>query len=271
MFRDPTIAGDWWTLCRRLDTSDALGRWSGSEAALSGIASVADLPESVANAAADPQLTDALIGALVRIGCRAGGDDADAPLVVVHLLADPLQVIACRLADLSPDMLPLLVGELCAQIRAWPMRRHRAYAANLLRDAQVACWRELRPHRTRTYPRGGDVLVDPHDTVATRVLLDRAIPGPDQDDDLDDILDWACRYRIAEPRDLALLVALERHRGYGTATRRRVADTLGVSERTLRRRRTRALAALRSAAPAYLDQSVASTRMGNNAGAGAIA
>ena len=44
-----------------------------------------------------------------------------------------------------------------------------------------------------------------------------------------------------------MLLDLERRRGYGTATRHRVAHDLGVNERTVRRRRDRALTALREA------------------------
>lgn len=257
MFRDPTIAGDWTELTRRLDANGALTRWSGREPTLAGLSSVAELADLLApSAGTDPDRSDALVGALVRTACLAGGDDADAVLVLAHLLADGLRAMATRLADLSDDVLALLVGELCAQIRAWPLRRTRAYAANLLRDTQRACWRELRPHRTRTYPRGGDVLIDPLDVHATCAILDRPVPGPgDADDglDLSDMFAWARRHGIAEPRDLALLVALERHRGYGTGTRHRVAAAFGIHERTLRRRRDRALGALRAAAGRYLD------------------
>ena len=49
-----------------------------------------------------------------------------------------------------------------------------------------------------------------------------------------------------------MLLDLERRRGYGTATRHRVANDLGINERTVRRRRDRAIAALRQAAPTYL-------------------
>ena len=52
--------------------------------------------------------------------------------------------------------------------------------------------------------------------------------------------------------DLLMLLDLERRRGYGTATRHRVANDLGINERTVRRRRDRAIAALRQAAPTYL-------------------
>jgi hypothetical protein len=257
VFTDPTVAGDWLILTDRLDAADTLTRWSQTEPALAGLGSVTDLARLLAHqAGTDPQRVDALLGALVRIGGRAGGDDPDAVLVLVHLLADGLRAAAARLADLDADVLGVLVGELAAQIRAWPLRRTRAFAANLLRDTQLACWRELRPHRTRTYRDGGDVLIDPLDEDAVRDWLDHPVPGPGDGDapELGDVLAWAQRSGLASPTDLALLLALERQRGYGTAARHRVAAAFGITERTLRRRRDRTLAALRTAAPSYLAE-----------------
>ena len=57
-----------------------------------------------------------------------------------------------------------------------------------------------------------------------------------------------------------MLLDLERRRGYGTATRHRVANELGINERTVRRRRDRAIAALRQAAPTYLASGPESCR-----------
>lgn len=255
MFTDPTIAGDWLTLTDRLDSHDAVARWSQTEPVLAGLTGIAELATLVApQPNADPERTDALLGALVRIGCRAGGDDPDAVLVLLHLLAPSLSAAAGRLADLHPDVLGLLVGEMAAQVRAWPLRRNRAFAANLLRDTQLACWRELRPHRTRTYRDGGDVLISPVDEAKVRDWLDQPVPGPDESasGELADLLAWAQRTGLVSANDVALLVTLEHQRGYGTGTRHRVAAAFGISERTLRRRRKRALAALRSAAATYL-------------------
>lgn len=255
MFTDPTIAGDWLALTDRLDARNTLARWAETERIVAELTSITELAELLApDSGLDQERSDALLGALVRIGCRAGGDDPDAVLVLLHLLAPGLCAAAGRLADLHPDVLSLLVGEMAAQIRAWPLRRTRAFAANLLRDTQLACWRELRPHRTRTYRDGGDVLIDPLDEGAVRDWLDQPTPGPDEGAraDLADVLAWARRSELVSVDDLALLVTLERQRGYGTGTRRRVAAAFGITERTLRRRRHRALAALRTAATTYL-------------------
>jgi hypothetical protein len=49
-----------------------------------------------------------------------------------------------------------------------------------------------------------------------------------------------------------MLLDLERRRGYGNGTRHCVARDLGINERTVRRRRDRALTALRQASNDYL-------------------
>ena len=79
-------------------------------------------------------------------------------------------------------------------------------------------------------------------------------PHNTTDDDVDvvDLLLWAGGHGIAPLEDLLMLLDLERRRGYGTATRHRVAHDLGINERTVRRRRDRALTALREASDAYL-------------------
>lgn len=256
MFTDPTLAGSWSTLADRLDSS-AIHRWTEAEPALAGLPTAAQIcAQLAADSPLGPGERDELLGALVRLGSRTGGNDPDAVLLVIHLLADGLRAIAGRWSDLGPDVLPLLIGELTAQLRQWPMRRTRAYAANLLRDTHLACWRELRPHQTRTYPAGRDLLVDPLDPRATQYWFDTATPGPGEgpEFELADLFAWAQRHAIATADDLALLVALETERGHGTAARKRVAAAFGIHVNTLRRHRERALSALRAAAATYLAE-----------------
>lgn len=264
MFCDSSIAGDWAQLTHRLDATGALSRWSRAQPALCGLDRVDELAALLElGSGTDPDRADAFLGALVRTACRDGGDDPDAVLLVLHLLADGLRPLAKRLADLSEDILALLVGELTVQIRTFPQRRTRAYAANLLRDTQLACWRELRPHRTRTYQAGTDILIDPLDQPGMRYWFDRSIAGPgcDARSELADVIAWAEVRGIASRRDLALLVDLEYERGYGTAARHRVAASFGINERTLRRRRDRTLAALRLAAEDYLHDPDPTSRL----------
>lgn len=255
MFDDPSIAGDWTQLVRRLNRAGTLARWAQAEPALRAIDSIDELAAILApSSQADAERADTMLGAVVRTASRDGAKDPDAVLLVLHLLADGLRAAAARLADLSPDALALLVGELSVRIRTFPPRRSRAYAANLLRDTQRACLRELTPHRTRTYRHGGDLLIDPLDHDAVSRWFDHPLPADaDGRDELSDLLAWAHQQAIAPPEDLALLVEFERHRGYGTAARHRVAAEFGINERTLRRRRDRTLTALRAAALEYLD------------------
>jgi hypothetical protein len=195
-----------------------------------------------------PADADEVIGALVRLAAADGADDPDAVLVLLHLLSGGVRALAAKLAHLSDNILPLVVGELTCRIRRYPwQRRTRAHAKNLLLDTKQALLRgELRASLPN---QPGVVLVDPHDPGFR--LLDVAQKEED-DVDVVDLLLWAGGHGVAPLQDLLMLLDLERRRGYGTATRHRVAGDLGINERTVRRRRDRALAALRQAGPTYL-------------------
>jgi hypothetical protein len=173
-------------------------------------------------------------------------------LLLLHLLGNGARAVARGLRDLSPDIDALVAGELTLRIRSFPWRRRRrAYAANLLMDTRRALLRELRPYRTRL---GMDrvVLVDPTTPEAEAGgLLGRDLAGEWDDDSLSlvDVLLWAERTGIVHADDVALLVELGRTERGATSA---VAARLGVHERTVRRRRDRALAALRTASDRYL-------------------
>lgn len=274
MFHDPSTAGDWTQLVTRLDQADTLARWSDREPTLSRFPTVAALiPWQTRTARSDPPRADAALGALVRTASCHGGDDPDAALLVVHMLSGGLGSMATRLVDLDRDVLRLLVGELTAQVRAFRPDRTRLYAANLLRDTERACRRELQPHRTRTYPHGRDIPIDPLDQLATRRWLDRPVEGPGSDDDLElsDLLHWAWRQGLVSRDDVRLLVEFERRRGYGQHARHHVAARFGINERTLRRRRHRTLKVLRAAAGDYLHDSTATVRLDHATVAGRTA
>jgi hypothetical protein len=248
------IPGSWIDLTDRLDAGGSLHRWARLEPAL---ADVLDLPDLAGRLrpGTDPVRADELLGALVRLAAADGYDDADAVLVLLHLLGEGARALAVRLADLADDMLGLVVGELTVQIRAFPWRRRtRAYAANLLLDTKTALWRELRPHRTRTFPGAEEVLVDPTDARRVAELFDRSVPGPDSDGDLDllDLLVWAKRTGVVDAENVALLLDVEHAREQGGAAQLRAAAEWGINERTLRRRRERTLTALQTASAAYL-------------------
>jgi hypothetical protein len=248
--RTATLLGeDLPTLTARLDTVGTLRRWSGREPALLAAGTVSDLVAAL-QPDSDPSRWDALLGALVRLAAADGGDEQDAVLLVLHLL----DAGASRLRRRFPA--DLVLGQLTVCLRAFPWRtRTRAYAANLLRDTEKALCRELRPNWSR-YRRDEEQPVDPtsRDPRGGLNELDRAVPA-DADDELDlvDLLLWAQRAGVVDPRDLAMLVDYFCARGAGiNAGHDHVAQLHGVNARTSRRRCAAALQALRSNAQAYL-------------------
>jgi hypothetical protein len=254
MFEDAATAGSWDSLTHRLRHEGVLERWRRLEPTLGGLKDLEELCRRL-SAGSDRSQADLLLGALVRLAAVDGRDDADAVLVLLHLLSDGAEALAGRFKDLTSDPLGLVVGELTVQIRSFPWRRRtRAYAANLLLDTKKALWRELRPHRSCSFPCAGEVLVDPTDVVKVAALLDTAADGPETDGDLQliDVFRWAEATGIVEARDLDLLMRLELARDTGGNVQVEVAYASGMSERTLRRRRDHALAALRAAGSHYL-------------------
>lgn len=247
MFNDPAVAGSWPHLVDRLDRARRPSAWAGYDPALAELKSVGDLP-GVVGAHVPPATADMVIGALVRLAAADGADDPDAVLVLLHLLSGGVHTLAAKLGHLGDNILPLVVSELSCRIRRYPWRRRtRAHAKNLLLDTKQALLRgELRsglPDQPAVLP------IDPHELAFRRLDVAHI-----ENDDVDvvDLLLWAGGHGVAPLQDLLMLLDLEQRRGYGTATRHRVAHDLGINERTVRRRRDRALTALRQAGPAYL-------------------
>lgn len=246
MFTDPAVAGSWPLLVDRLDRAGTTARWATDIDALAGLTSAGDLPAMVTDNVS-PDRADQVIGGLVRLAAASGHDDPDALLVLLHLLSGGVHTLAARLGHLTDDIVAVVVGELTCKIRRYPwQRRTRAHARNLLLDTKQALLRgELRPGLPG---RRKLVLVDPHD-LATRHEECRQDA---EDLDVVDMLLWAGGHGIAPLEDLLMLLDLENRRGYGSAARQSVANDLGINERTVRRRRDRALTALREARQSYL-------------------
>ena len=228
------LVGSWPHLVRRLDTNQVMSRWSIAEPALVGVSSVGDLPRLTRHS---QPARDRVFGAVVRTAALRGGNDPDATLVVLHLMAEAATGLANRLADFRPRVLEVVIGELTVQIRQFPVdRRTRAYGSNLMLDTKAALLRELMPTRWEI----------PCDAP----ILDIAATAPEfvteSDVELDDLFEWARRARVVTDADVQLLRELQR------GARLRLADAAGVTERTIRRRRDRALTALRHAVPTYL-------------------
>ena len=252
----PNPLGEWTEVVDRLDRAGCPQKWS-REPQLVALVSVQDLRDWTK--AGNPQRSDAVLGALVRLAA----DDDDAVVVLLHLLSPGARRLAGRLKNLSPDPLSLVLGELAIQIRRFPIgRRTHAFAANLLMDTQMVVWREMRPYRTDLRNRRPDILVDPIDDAryagaehGTPGLLDCARQGPEIDDlDLVDMLLWARRTGAVDAEDIAVLVELEYARETpGVSPQRHVAAAHGWTVRTVQRRRDRALRGLRACSAKYLE------------------
>ena len=244
MFHDSRFAGSWPDLVSRLDAAGTVRLWAAADHVLTGLTGIEHITAVTAKGA-DPDRADAVMGALVRLAAGDGGDDADAVLLLLHLLSDGVLALAGRMPG-PLDLVPVIVAELTCQIRSFPWRRRtRAYAANLLLDTKHVLWREGAHHRAGN----PEELTAPHSFHGH----DREIhgnSGADEDLDLIDVLMWAAMTGVAPPNDLVMLLLSERApAGPG---RHAVAREFGLHERALRRRRTKTLAVLQSASDRYL-------------------
>jgi len=244
-------AGRWSELVVRLDDTDRLVQWGRLEPALAD--TDLDGLRGQLRPGVDAARSDELIGAVLRLAAVAGHDDPDAVLVLLHLLAAGVRVVAKQLSDLTCDPLGLVVGELAAQIRSFPSTRtRRGLAGTLLMDTKAALLRELRPHRTRAHRDVYEVPIDPTDPTTLALLFGTTAPAHDDELDLLEVLLWAQRTGVVDPVDVALLLHAERSRDEPGPLRLTLERCWGQSGRTLRRRRLRTLAALQAASSDYL-------------------
>jgi hypothetical protein len=207
MFNHPTIVGSWPTLVARLENDGVLARWADAEPDLAGLTAVSDLL-AVCSDTGEPERSNAVLAALVRLAAVDGGRDEDALLLLLHLLSGLVWAMVGQLRHLSPDIVAVVVGELACQIRRYPWRRRpRAIAANLRAETRRGVLAELRP-RSRRHPERGEFLTAEGDV--TRLL---ARQTGDESDDVDvvDLLEWAVRSGV-DATDIAMLVATETHR-----------------------------------------------------------
>lgn len=247
MFNDPTIVGSWPALAARLDRDLVIARWKEAEPVLADLDTVTDLVTACSQTS-DHVRSNAVLGALVRLAAVDGGRDDDALTLLLHLLSGLVWTMVRQLRDLSPDITSVVVGELACQIRRYPWRRRpRAVAANLRADTRRAVLAELRP-RDRRHPERGEFLTADGDV--TRLIPVAPSDGA-EDVDVADLLQWAVRSGV-DATDLELLIATERGRDVQQGGDSEVAARYGISTRTLYRRRSRALAALRAVAHDYL-------------------
>lgn len=246
MFDDPTLVGPWDALAARLSVGGVLRRWQVADRRLAEFDDV----DALLQAWGDRDRTHELGAALVELAAADGGRDDDALLLLLHLLSGVVQRLATQLADLSPDITRIVVDELTCQIRTFRWRRREGgLVANVEKDTRRAVLAELRPSDRYHPDRVEQLTLDGVIYPAHRL----AFTDPrDEDVDLADLLRWASASGV-DAADLQLLLESEHARGRrGARSDARVAAAHGISRRTLLRRRSRALVALRHIAPAYL-------------------
>lgn len=262
----------WPELVDRIASERSLSRWAQREPGLSRFDGVSALVE-VVHSNDRGSGGDEILAALVRCAAADGGDDHEAALLLCHLLANGTRALAIRLGDLSREIDDVVAGALWIQIRTFPwQRRRRAIALNLLLDTRRTVLRELCPHRRRDGTRWVTVW-DPSDLAESSghagapERLWPAEVGDDAESDLANVLVWALSRGVIAERDARLLldlVAAARRTDARAHPSRRglnvradvdeVAARWGIDEKTVRRRRDRAVLALRNARATYLSE-----------------
>ena len=130
-------------------------RWVGAEPLLGDLGCLEDLWDRRGRDA------DGLLGALVRLAAKDGGDDQLAAVAVCHQLAARSRRIAVGLRDLSRDIDETVAGALWVEIRTFPWRDHtHGYATWLIWETRASVLGLLLPTRGRTGAER-EVAVDP--------------------------------------------------------------------------------------------------------------
>lgn len=247
MWLSSLLGASWSELVDRLERRDALAGWQRTEPVLLAASRLDDLPALTA-LGAEPRRSDAVIGALVRLAAVDNGDDADAALVLLHLLRPGLTVLRSRLVSAGvADAEALVVGQAMIQVRSFPWRRRtRAHAANIVRDTGKFLAREFAPAWD-----GREVPVDP---LHYEFDVPDGVAGSAEPDEqvLARLLAWAEHSGVVDADALQVLLDYAVHRCRGGSAHARVAAVHGVSVRTCKRRCATTLAALRSAAPDFV-------------------
>ena len=238
--------GDWSLLAARLELTGVWTAWRRCEPALRAVNGLSALPAHTLSC--DPAAANDVLTALARRAARDGGDDPRAAVVLVHVLAPGVRQLARSFPGATRDALGLVVGELVAQIRRRPSTRGLtgSVAVSLLRSTRRELLREL-PRRDAS----GALVEVP--MASDHPVWDRSEdPGAPTDLHLAEVLRWAVDAGVASAGDVALLVTTAQPGG-----RMRAAATLGVTERTVRRRRDSTLTQLRGSARRFWREQVA--------------
>ena len=228
-----------------LDRTGKWAQWQRVETRLAGFGCLQDVREGWRQR--DERCYQVVAG-LTALGSRRGGDDDDAALAVAVLLEDGVHRVAASLRDVCElDDVTATVWE---EVKAAEPHVGCHAATYLLR----------RTRQRLSRPAAGMVSRVATTSLEARSSMDHdetlaAAPIEDPIADLADLLDWARTVGVIAAEEVDLLVELIAAENQGLAreeAQRVVGERHGVAMRTIRRRRARAAARLRDAAPDYL-------------------
>lgn len=250
--------GRWQEQAHTADESGRWRRWVGAAPALGDVSSAYALGEVVTDRMQQARANE-LLYALVRVGSVDGGADESAVTFVAALLVPGADRLVRSLCSLGSDVAAMVAGQLWIQVREYPWRsRPRAVAKNTLletRRAVLADYGATAPARAMLVPLAPPELVTAVEGRAPMPVDER---GPDVE--LIEVLAWARNRGALTRQDAALLWELvllacdEQSSGWAAGMARgvssvyageRVAAAWGVNPRSVRRRRDRAVRALR--------------------------
>jgi len=241
-----------------ISTLEGSGKWAEWQAVEPRLAGFTSLEEAREGWRRRDERCYQVVAGLTAVGSRRGRDDDDAALAVVVLLEEGVNRVAMSLSD---------VCELL-DVNATVWEEVKAAEPNVGTHAARYLLQRARQRLTR--PAAGMVARVRATSLDQRLGWDSpagfgedqhrdlllAVPEvEDPVEDLADVLAWAREVGVIASEEIDLLVELlaAENDGMGREeAQRAVAERHGVAMRTIRRRRDRAAARLRAAAPQYL-------------------
>ncbi len=262
--------GQWQEQAAAADESDRWGRWVACQPSLAAAGSATRLGQLVADRS-DPARANAFLLALAQVGSVDGGADPAAATFVASLLVPGGDRMARSLWSLGGEVEQIIAGQLWIQVRVYPWRtRPGAVAKNILMETRRAVLADFGASTATS------VALVPLPPPEIADVVDQRSPDladePTADQVLLNVLVWARSRGILTAAaatllwDLVVLAAdltpnISSHptsqpngsdRGHGTArgagslaAAARAADSRGVSPRSVRRQRDRAVSTLR--------------------------
>lgn len=189
---------EWQHLVAAPATAAALTRWRRIEPELAPYTDLETLRAAVHDRS-DPDRSDRILSALVRLAATSGHGETLAARVVLQLLIPGAVQLGRRLSTLFGDYATseaVVFAELAILIRTYPwQRRPRRIAANLLLDCRQRLLRSH--HRHHAEVSAGLILQDPASTA----------DHCEEEYALHDLLRWARRQGVINKLEAQLLVA----------------------------------------------------------------